>query len=343
MINHLVIPGYTPASTLPVKVMRRDGIYDMVADQRISPKASTWGTASLNVYPASMPLGATRYLLVQTPAGVTFPPTLCFSWLGTWQQAIMLQSRIALLPVRFDAEVTDYEVVLNDGVSEQTILVTARDVNLTTGTFAITTLWQNLVYSMGGQRIVIQGTGMNGVATVTDSESNDLTIEAVDDNWLVITMAEIVTPGAITLTFKNAGGTTLGTQAVTIAGTNELVGEASFWYDGIYITVSVPETDDYALFAEYGGDSYPASAGANTLLTVLNRNENAFVRICRRKDGQVISWCPYTVMSINGDVYFSNRANEYGVISISRSTLPAQFVIRYDTFDMPLRQEFVTI
>lgn len=338
MLHHFAVPSFSSSGTLPVKVMKATGFYDMVADAGVTPTAADW--SSLTQSPASVPLGIETFVVLKAGVG-DLPPIVGYAWGGIWQKATVLAQQVLLLPVQYDSEVTAQTLSITDGVTDTDISVTARDVVRTVGVFSISAAYQNTLYSIGGQLVAFEGMGMNGVASVTDSESNDLAIYAIDDSWLVVEMAEITTPGSITLSFKDSGGTVLGTHVVSVSDANELSGEAFYWYDRDYITVSVDDTDYNAAFIEYGGNTYGPSQGENGLITTLNLRENSFTRIMRDKKGAILAFCNYSVMSVTGSTLFTGRADENGIISLSLSVLPRQFIIRYDSFQVPLRQEFV--
>lgn len=340
MIHHFVIPSFSSTGTLPLKISKITGQYAMTADVAVSPLAASW--ASYTQYPASVPLATDTFVLLKA-AGATLPPVVAYAWSGIWQKATTVDNQILLIPVRYDSETLAQTLSISDGVTDIDLSVTSRDVTQVAGTFAISHVYNNTLYSKGGQFVVLEGTGMNGVATVTDSESNALTIYNIDDSWLVIEMAAITAPGAITLTLKNSGGTTLGTNVVTVAGTNTLSGEAFYWFSGDYITAYLDDDDDAAVYAVDGGTTYKSYRGYDSLITSLNYRQNTFVRIMRDRNGAIIPYCNYTVMSISGTVLFTGRADEDGIISITLSTLPSQFVIRYDSFQTPIRQEFIVL
>lgn len=339
MIHNFLVPGFVSAGTLALKVSRKEGIYNMVADLAVMPKSADW--SSYTQSPASVPLAEDTYVVLKAGAG-DMPAAVAYSWSGVWQRATVLEQRVVLVPVRYDAETLAQTLSLTDGVTDTDISVTARDVTQTAGTFAISTVWKNTLYSMGGQLIAVEGTGMNNVARVTDSEGNELTVVNVDDTWLVVTMAAIATPGAITLSFRNAGDTVIGTNVVTVAGSNEIEGEAFYWYSNDVVTALI-DGDDAVAFIAYGGSEYGPSQGAYDLVTDLNLKENAFVRIVRDRNGAILPYCAYSVMSINGSTLFTGQADESGIISLSISTLPSNFIIEYNSFSVPLRREFVAL
>lgn len=339
MIQNFVIPGYTPAATLPLKVAFAGGIYDMVADSSASPKDATWATPVQ--YPAALPLNIDSYVILKAGAGA-FPPCVAFSWSGVWEKAIVLGGRVILIPVNFAATTADYPISLSDGVNDYDLTVDALDFTVSVGSFAVSATWKNTLYSIGGQKVAVEGTGMNGVSQILDSEGNELDFVAVSDEWLVLTMSDIVTPGTITITFKSGAGTTLGTTTVVVAGTNELDGEAFFWYDGTIVSVYV-DADDALAYVSTGGSIYTGSTPQSDLFSLTNEQEESFVRVVRDKLGKVIAYCPYTIMGISGSVLFTGVADECGVVSITRSALPARFVIRYDNLQVPLRAEWITL
>lgn len=339
MRHNFVIPGFVSAVTASLKVSGLGGIYAVVADAAVAPKDGDW--SSLAQSPASVPLGQQSYVVLKSGTA-DIPATVGYSWSGVWQRATVLANRIVLIPVQYDSETLSQTLSITDGVTDTDISVTARDVTRTAGSFAISASWNNSLHSLGGQLVAIEGTGMNSVARVVDSESNELSIANVDDSWLIVEMAAIATPGAITLSFLNSGDTVIGTRSVTVSGTSEILGESFYWYSSDIVTAII-DSDDETAFMEYGGDTYGPSTGDDNLIADLNLKQNAFVRIVRDRNGAVLPHCAYSVMSISGITLFTGSADENGVISLTQSTLPTNFIIEYNSFSVPVRREFVVI
>jgi len=339
MIQNIVIAGFVAPATLPLKIVYADGVYGIIADAAVSPKNASWG--ALAQYPASVPVNAETFVVLKGGVG-SLPPSIAYAWSGVWQQAIVLGGRVALIPVNFAAATTDFPIDITDGLNPSQILVTAQDGTVTVGSFAISATWKNTLYSKGLQYVAVEGAGMNGVAQILDSEGHSLQFTKISDEWLVLQTAAITTPGAITLTFKNGAGTTLGTTVVTVNSGNEIYGEAFFWNTGDIVSVMTSE-EDVEVFASYGGSIHGGSAPQPDLFEILNQQQENFTRVIRDKLGKVIAYCPYTIMSINGSMAFTGIADEYGVISIPRSALPPRFIIQYDSVQVPLRREWITL
>lgn len=340
MIQNFVIPGFVAGATLPIRASSQTGVYSAVADAAVSPQNAAWGAFAQ--YPASFPLNTPSYVVLKGGVGA-FPAAVGFSWSGVWEKATVLEGRIILIPVQFAASVTDFAINITDGNTQREILVSSLDTTPSVGAFSISAAWKNTLYSVGGQLVAIEGSGMNGVAQILDSEGHSLSFKKVSDEWLVLKTAAITTPGVITLTFKNAAGTTLGTTTVTVNGGSDLEVESFFWSSGDIVTVW-SDIDNVLLYAVYGGSVYGGTIPAQRdLFDMLNQQQENFVRVVRDKLGKVIAYCPYTVMSVDGSVYFAGVADENGVISIIRSALPSRFIIQYDSVMVPARRECVNL
>jgi len=340
MIQNFVIPGFVAPAVLPIKVGDTGGVYGMMADVSVDPKSALWGAFSQ--YPASFPPNTDSYVVLKGAVG-NFPAAVAFACSGTWQKAIVLQNRVILVPVNFPEAVTDYAIDITDGVVSNQILVTAQDTTPSVGAFSVVATWKNTLYSKGGQKVAVEGTGLYGVAEITDSEGHVLSFKKVSDAWLVLEMAAIAAPGVITLTFKNGAGTILGTTLVTVNAGNEMAGEVFFSNTGDIVSVWV-DREGVAVYASYGGSIYPGLMPAqDDLFGRLNEWEANFVRVVRDKLGKVLAYCPYSIMAVDGSVYFTGVADENGVISIVRSALPSRFIIQYDSVMVPVRREWITL
>lgn len=341
MINNYVVPSYTPASTLSVGLFTNKGIYDLVAYQAKSAKDASWTIT--NQYPSVIKTNIDTFVVLKGASSSVFPGIACYGKDGVYQNATVFAGQVLIFPVNYTQVTTSDTIYLHDGNESQEITVSASDYTITAGTFAITTMWANRMQINVEQYIAVEGTGLNNVSTITDPESNELEFWPVDDTWLIIKTHTLSSSGSKTFTFKNSGGTTLGTSSLTFYNENELNNEACFWYDGDRITVSVKSLDSYTAIINVSGTLYQALSQFESLETSLNRLENDYLFIVRDKLGKVISYAEYSILKNDGTTLFHGTANKDGVIQIAKSLLPSEFTLQLDRFDVPVRREYIVL
>lgn len=337
MLNSYRIPSYAGATLLTTLILPT-GNETIRASKGVSPKVAT--NTVVRQYPATVPLGVDTYVILEGGANA-FSPVLMAAMSGSYSRAIVLDGQIVLIPVNY-ASAGINTIPITDGVNPVTLTVSSGTASVVAGNFAISADYHNYLSNIGGSKVLITGTGMNGVASIVDDETNVIEFVAVDDTHLVLTTTALTTSGAHTYTFKNAAAATLGTLSLTFASDNTVEGDAFFWQDANdIITVDYIADYDYTMVA-WDTTPYYSFASFDSNIQTAASSAQYFTRIVRDRNGIVIPYAAYEIKNIYGVQMFRGEANNDGVIQLACNLLPNPFMFVLDRMDVPLRVETIS-